>query len=246
MYAGVSQFDKPIIPQHKPLLPAIKQTEIQANTLAEIKIIFNHPLANIQLGYFFTQIKNSIVFYDEYFFSLYSGDISSADLKDSKLQGVNLNFKFNVWKININSNSSIYFSKKDFGNFNYDVYKLPEYSSTGGIYFIDTLFNNNLKLKAGLNYSYVGSRGFYRTDFERLISSNHEFIIETADVHPPFVFPTFSPSFQVDFFLAGKIQNSATVYFIFENLLNAKYFIVPYYPKQARGIRFGVAWNFLD
>jgi len=53
-------------------------------------------------------------------------------------------------------------------------------------------------------------------------------------------------SFQVDFFLAGKIQNSATVYFIFENLFNAKYFIVPYYPKQARGIRFGVAWNFLD
>ena len=83
-------------------------------------------------------------------------------------------------------------------------------------------------------------------DFEKNISFNKYYTIVNFVPTSTLIPGSFSPSFQLDFFLAGKIQNSATVYFVFENLFNAKYFIVPYYPKQARGIRFGVAWEFLD
>jgi hypothetical protein len=56
----------------------------------------------------------------------------------------------------------------------------------------------------------------------------------------------FKSSNQIDFFLAGQLQERAILYFVFENLLNSKYFIVPYYPKQERSVRFGVAWEFFD
>jgi len=52
--------------------------------------------------------------------------------------------------------------------------------------------------------------------------------------------------YQFDLFIAANIQNSATIYITFENLLDRNYYIVPYFPKQPRGLRIGVAWEFLD
>ncbi|MBK7868123.1 MAG: TonB-dependent receptor [Ignavibacteriales bacterium] len=51
---------------------------------------------------------------------------------------------------------------------------------------------------------------------------------------------------QIDFFVAGTIQKVATIYFAWENLLNAKYYLSPYYPVLPRNIRFGIAWEFLN
>ena len=164
-----------------------------------------------------------------------------GDVKNISLQGLNLKLDLKVWKILFSTNSSYYFNKE-----NRNDYKLPEFTSYGGIYYVDTLFNNNLKLKAGINYFSIGERNQVMVDFEKNISFNKYYTIITSVPTSTLIPGSFSPSFQIDFFLAGKIQNSATVYFVFENLLNAKYFIVPYYPKQARGIRFGVAWEFLD
>jgi hypothetical protein len=143
-----------------------------------------------------------------------------------------------AWKIIMNTNSSFYFSSQDRKD-----YKLPNYSVYGGIYYIDTLFNKNLKLKTGLNYSSIGKRNFVAIDFEKNISS--------AYTLNPFAFsdiinPDANSTIQFDFYFAGKIQDKATIYLVYENIFNSKYFIVPYYPKQSRGLRLGVTWEFLD
>ena len=52
--------------------------------------------------------------------------------------------------------------------------------------------------------------------------------------------------FRIDFYLAGRIQDAATVYFIYENILNNQYFLVPYFPMPEGGIRIGLSWDFLD
>jgi outer membrane cobalamin receptor len=83
-------------------------------------------------------------------------------------------------------------------------------------------------------------------DFEKSNSFNKYYTTVNPQPTSVLIDGSFSPTFQLDFFLAGKIQDRATVYFVFENILNAKYFIAPYYPKQARGLRFGIAWEFLD
>ena len=53
-------------------------------------------------------------------------------------------------------------------------------------------------------------------------------------------------SYKVDFTLVGEIQKVAIVYFTFENLLDNKYYITPYYPMPERNFRFGVAWELLN
>jgi len=137
-------------------------------------------------------------------------------------------------------NASYYFDAQSRSDF-----KLPKFTSSSSFYYVDTLFKKNLHLKTGFNFYSIGSQDYTSIDFEKSIISNSIWDPATGNVSPISA-SQISPSFLLDFFLAGKIQNSATVYFVFENLLDTKYFIVPYYPKQARGIRFGVAWEFLD
>ena len=161
--------------------------------------------------------------------------------KDISLQGLNLMMDLKIWKMHFNTNTSCYFgvqSRRD--------YDLPNFTSYGGVYYIDTLFHHNLKLKTGFNYSTIGNRDQTVYDFEKSITSNIQFDPESLTNGSSISLSQFSPTFQLDFFLAGKIQDRAIIYFIFSNFLDKNYFIVPYYPKQARQLRFGVAWEFFD
>ena len=111
------------------------------------------------------------------------------------------------------------------GGFNYNSYKKDENSFTSeikmhlnsGIFYKDILFNQNLDLKTGFVFKYY--------DFES---------------------DKFESASQFDFTLAGIIKKVAIVYFSWENLLDKKYFIVPYYPMRGRGIRFGIAWELFN
>ena len=117
----------------------------------------------------------------------------------------------------------------------------------GGIYYIDTLFNSNLKLKAGINYSSIGNRNNLYYDFEKSISTTHAGMINAASGLIQYLpHENITSDFQIDFFVAGQIQDNATIYFTFENILNNRYYLIPYYPMYERGIRFGVAWEFFN
>lgn len=248
LYGGFSSFDKPHsifeniphqiisddISTDSPSLGKSKNTNI------ELKLFYSSDALNLSLG-FFSQSQN-----DKLISGIVSRDSSKKDQavyfgrRDGLIKGFNLNIDFTIWKLLFHSNTSYYFdseSRSEFG--------IPEFTSNGGIYYIDTLFNNNLKLKTGINYYSIGSRNHIYFDFEKGIST--PYIIDNyynGSIINSFEY--FSPEFEFDFFFSGKIQDRAIIYFVFENLLNRQYFIVPYFPKQERGIRFGVAWEFLD
>ncbi|OGU73849.1 MAG: hypothetical protein A2V93_08480 [Ignavibacteria bacterium RBG_16_34_14] len=111
------------------------------------------------------------------------------------------------------------------GKFNYNSFQKNQNPTdseikmyvNGGIYYKDILFNHNLDLKTGFDLKYY--------DFE---SEN------------------FKSAYQIDFTVAGIIQQAAIVYFSWENLFDEQYFIVPYYPMRERGIRFGIAWELFN
>lgn len=213
-YLGLSKFRKPSNLIH---IAAGGNYESDFSIL-EANLNYNNSSTNISTGYFLQELA-------------VAGGYSKT------LQGINLKFDWHLWKFLLSTNSNYYFIQKEKDN-----YPLPDFTSNGGIYYVDTLFNSNLKLKAGINYLLTGNRGYQLIDFEtfevsRWLRTNGNIIIPYEDV---------KPSIQLDFFLAGKIQDAATIYFVFENLLNEKYYIVPYYPKQERGLRLGVAWEFLD
>lgn len=238
LYAGVSSFQRPhTIWEERFVLPNIN-LDVRNNSSVELSIVFKNSSTNISLNYFKQLVNNALL--SSTFIDNTSKEQTlffTADKLD--LNGVNLKLDFKLWKILFSTNTSFYSSLQTRRD-----YKLPEYTSTGGIYYIDTLFNSNLNLKTGLTYYSTGKRDYINFDFEKTVSSYYNF--DPSMTYPDIINPPISTSFQIDFFLAGRIQNLATIYFVFENLLDTKYFIVPYYPKQARGIRFGVAWEFLD
>ncbi|MCK9280774.1 MAG: putative porin [Melioribacteraceae bacterium] len=140
---------------------------------------------------------------------------------NNSLNGMNANINLKIWKILLSSNNSIYSSR---------------FVSAGGIYYEDILFNENLNLKTGFNYRFYSE-----------LSLSFVTTVPTSPAYSAFPFyPYIKNSFQIDFFLSGRIQDAATIYFTWENLLGEDYFIVPIYPMYQTGLRFGVAWDFLD
>ncbi|MEW6195214.1 MAG: putative porin [Bacteroidota bacterium] len=248
VYGGFSSFEKPrsifeFIPRiiiADDLMTDSPSIGKSKNTNLEFKLIFKSNLLNFSLGYFSQSQKDKLIS------AIVKQDSSKKDQavyfdkKNLSLNGFNLNFNFRIWKLLISSNTNYYFN-----NNNRSEFGLPEFTSTGGLYYIDTLFKSNLKLKTGINYYSIGSRNQIYFDFEKGISTPYlvDNYYNSAVVNS---FEYFSPEFQFDFFLAGEIQDRAIIYFVFENILNNQYFVVPYYPKQERGLRFGVAWEFLD
>ncbi len=213
MYLGLSKFKKP--PNHLFIYSGSYKSDF---SILEASLNYKSSFMNVSTGYYLQELAIDGSYY-------------------KTLQGINLKFDWHLWKLLLSTNSTYYFIQDDKDNF-----QLPDFTSNGGFYYIDTLFNSNLKLKAGINYWLIGNRNYQFINFETFEITR--WIRTNAFVIPPYV--DVKPSVQFDFFLAGKIQDAATIYFVFENLLNEKYYIVPYYPKQEHGLRLGVAWEFLD
>jgi len=89
----------------------------------------------------------------------------------------------------------------------------------------DFLFKNNLDLKAGFVFYYNGKR--------------------VAKVNSTYT-PNVDENNRLDFTFTGVIQKVAIIYFTWQNLLNQKYFIIPYYPMPKQSIRFGIAWELFN
>jgi hypothetical protein len=241
LYGGLSSFEKPYnIFEEIYSLPYINLDNKQKISTVDLSLSFTNTFLNISAGYFNQSIANALMPVIIYSDTLKNDAALFVNKKDLSLQGLNLMMDLKIWKLHFTTNTNYYFGAQS----RHD-YDLPDFTSIGGVYYIDTLFHHNLKLKTGFNYSTVGNRDQTIYDFEKNITSNYMYdpATQNAGLITPYQFP---PTFQLDFFLAGKIQNLAIIYFVFSNMLDNNYFIVPYYPKQGRQLRFGVAWEFFD
>ncbi|MCF8266345.1 MAG: hypothetical protein K9I99_17750 [Melioribacteraceae bacterium] len=200
----------------------------RTNTL-EVKANYATGKTNAAVKYF--RIENENI--DQYF-------VDKIILTNSKpmLNGINLFAEMEKWNILLTTNFTLYPSAEES-----DYFGQPQFTLNTGIYYVDTLFNENLKLKTGLNFKAIGTQKVFKYDFETYTKLNYsyypEIYISSYDLNDRIEAAQYS----IDFYLAGNIQNLATVYFIFENILNNQYYFVPYYPKQERGLRFGVSWD---
>ncbi len=105
-------------------------------------------------------------------------------------------------------------------------------------------FNSNLHLKTGFDFRYYGEQNFRSYDFEKSIPVL--FTVNNLNAFAPFKTEMTDPAFVIDYFLAGRIQERAVVYFSLENILDNNYYIVPIYPARGRTVKFGFSWEFLD
>lgn len=243
VYVGISRFEKPATTFTKNQSTFIAQNILQRINSIEVRTSYTSRMFDLTAGYFFIQNDNDIFYaFDR---ASYTNDVAySLFMKQSQISGANISFSLNLLKINLSANTNFYFSEND------RVIKgLPTFSINAGAFYLDTLFNNNLKLKAGFNFYSYGSRYQQQIDFENGVTSSYSFDSKAANGFSSVSLISsnrFSPATQVDLFIAGKIQDAATIFFTWENLFNTKYMIVPYYPMQLRNIRFGFSWEFFD
>ena len=238
LYAGISHFDKPFTLIEKQFLVS-DNTKQRINTF-ETGIKYNLNYSSGSILYFSSLIKNKPVGVIKQQPPFVNTEIGFFNSIKQIVRGLNFNIKFKIWKLLLSSNTTFYLYSK-----NEKLRTVPNITSTSGIYYVDTLFNSNLKLKTGLNFYYNGEQSFRIYDFEKMSSAFYVKEFNNGLVVP--VGNEFTkPSYQIDYFLAGKIQDRAIIYFVFENLLNNQYNIIPYYPKQGRGLRLGVSWEFYN
>lgn len=107
--------------------------------------------ALIQIG---TKYQNEFVaadlkyIYNEYNYGFFTGGVFFNYIKFGYLNGLGLNLKFNLWKMQFESNSSFYP-----GDDNSELVGVSQFQTQTGLYYKDILFNNNLDLKTGFVFT---------------------------------------------------------------------------------------------
>lgn len=230
LFAGFSKYERPIT-----LLNSV--TDVQ---ILEAAIINRTQFGELSLSYF-NMKQNEYLFAaaDTVNVAYASSTLSNYIVGEFARSGLNFKVDFHLWKIKLLSNNSYYFDESTLTD-----PTIPRFTSFGGLYYVDTLFNQNLDLKTGVNYKFYSERNFSLYDFETFDRAFHH-------IHGNQLIGVNGASntkvgYQFDFFLAGTIQERATIYIVFENLFDAQYYIIPYYPIQPRGLRIGFTWEFLD
>ncbi|MDA3860196.1 MAG: hypothetical protein PF445_03130 [Melioribacteraceae bacterium] len=237
-YAGISNFQQQVslLERVNHILAIHFPTEPSNNLAAEIGMTFNYKSISGKLSYFSFASDNHSTPYimQDVNDSLLVNELSYYDKRDINNSGVNLNINFVLWKFLFSNNFSYYFSSRE-----ERVYASPDYSLAGKIFFQDILFNKNLNLRTGVTYRLAGGQLPFVYDFEKSLQI-------TTELTPLVQYDSVPSSFQLDLFLAGTIQESATIFVTLENVLDTEYYIVPYYFKQPITLRFGVSWLLFD
>lgn len=239
LFGGVSFIEKPFsILENIYLSPSVNVNKQKLNAI-ELRSEYVSRLIRGSLAYFYITNDNAAVgIIEKANDSIVVNEISSFETKSLQRSGVNLSFDLKIWKLEFINNLSYYL---DHASNKYN--SVPQYSLQGGVYYIDTLFNQNLYLKAGVNYKLTGEKSFVTYDFEKALPA---FYFSGNNVSDISQYGNVAPTQQLDVFISGTIQKKAIVYIVFENVLDTNYYLVPYYPMYPQGLRLGVAWEFLD
>lgn len=157
-----------------------------------------------------------------------------------KTSGVNLNANLKFYKFLLQANLSYYFKDEK------SLWAIPRFSAFGGIYYVDTLFNGNLHLKTGVNFYSNGAQAYRQYEFRFDRAVYYKLSGSNGNVVEPLNPNNIGGNWDLDLFLAGTIQERATLYVTLQNVFDNQYFIVPYYPMPGITFRFGIAWEFYN
>ena len=205
----------------------------------EIGANFNLNFLDGSVSYFTHSNSNAFKpIINSYSDSLLFNEVSILESYSQSISGFNIKFSLSFWRFLFSNNITYYFASND------DFTSRPEYSIAGKFYYVDKLFNGNLKLKTGVNYRFTGEQPYFVYDFEK--SMQTRFVTSTATGTQLINDEIVPTSFQIDLYLAGTIQDAATIYVVLENVIDNKYYIVPYYYKQPQMLRLGVSWILFD
>lgn len=232
-FGGYSEFDRSFSPSI--LSYFNKTTSQQKNLQVGIKLQNNYIDGSVS---FINSQSEKIPVGVSYTAGEYIGGANNIFFMQENYSGINLNSNLRFFVFELRMNGTYYFDREDFFK------SFPSKNLNAGIYYVNSLFNSNLDLKTGFDFRYYGEQNYRNYDFEK----NIPVLFTFKDVNKFILAQTelTDPIFVIDYFLAGRIQERAVIYFSVENILDNNYFIVPIYPARGRTIKFGFSWEFFD
>lgn len=234
LFAGYSVFDKAYSPLETQY---ISSSNKQSNNLFFTSIEFELNKLRTTFSYFNIKTKNNVL--------PVGTDVSNIDNfsyvidSESELNGINFNSKIELWNILVTTNLNFYKDSKALFQNQENIFTL-----NAGLFYVDTLYNDNLNLKTGFIFYLFDNSNYSSIDFQYQRTAHY--VLSDNTIFKPNLQSVMNDKMRIDFYLAGRIQDAATFYFIYENLLGNNYYVVPYYPMPEGGMRIGLSWDFLD
>ncbi len=237
IFLGYSNFDKPLsIIESQYVSKKVEQNFTSMFASLEYSI----QNFNISLSYFYIESSNTpIPVFNSSELSLSTTEIIYKNTEKLNTSGFNLNTKLEMWNILATANFNYNWQSE-----NSYIPQEINYNLTAGLYYVDTLYNSNLNLKTGFTIYMIDNPQIRIYDFQKMRSASYYIDNSTFRSFDNLI--ANNDKYRLDLFLAGRIQDAATFYFIYENILGNNYYIVPYYPMPEGGIRIGLSWDFLD
>ncbi len=218
VYAGYSTFEKQREYVYEP------EKNIMHN--AEIKLRAKYPQCTFEWNAFYSKgnkLADSSVMvnaYDE------SGT-RFVNANDEPVTGTGLSLSARYSFLQLESSVSYQKSTMD----NKAIKTVPEISGNAGLYYRGIHFDSSLVIKAGVQAKFF--TGFTPLQYDYFY---------TRTYYSPYVKAIKANSI-LNIVVVGEIKKAAIVYFTYENLLGAEYYITPVYPAFGRGMRFGLSWE---
>jgi hypothetical protein len=160
-----------------------------------------------------------------------------------KLYGGKFDFQYSYWKLH--SNFSFLYNDRiqNFNGSSFHKITQPRFQTRFETYYRNLLFKSSLDLMAGFRinvFSSYSARNFSPSKLTFVdVRLYNDSLFNFALIKIP-------SNFTIDLFVSGRIKESAIVYLSIENLLNRKFYLIPYYPTNDIQFRFGLIWEFYD
>ena len=234
---GYSKFDRPY--------SIIEMPYMDNNINSDVNTIFaslelNSKITTTSISYFNVESSNNAIpIFNNQDITLASTEIIFKGTEDITSKGININSRIHLWNILLTNNFNHYWLTE-----NSMHPQNAKFNLTSGLYYVDTLFNSNLDLKTGFTFHLFDNIDYRVYDFQQMRSSSY--YLENNIIRPFQFYDVENDNYRLDFLLAGRIQDRATFYFIYENILGNNYYVIPYYPMPDGGIKIGISWDFLD
>lgn len=216
LYAGYSTFEKQREYSYEP----------EKNNMhnAEIKLRAKYPVCTFEWNAFYSKGDRIPDTTDKVVLDRY---VSYTIANDEPVSGTGLSLSARYAFMQFETSVSYQKSTVD----NKRVTIVPEFSGNAGLYYRGVHFDTSLVVKAGVQAKFF-------TEFTPL---QYDYFY-TRTYYSPYVKAIKANSI-VNIIVVGEIKKAAIVYFTYENLLGAQYYITPVYPAFGRGMRFGLSWE---
>lgn len=157
--------------------------------------------------------------------------------------GIKSDLTFSFWRLKSKFGISYNDNLVKIGNSNYHKLIYPRYQGQFEIFYRDILFKSSLDLMAGFRikvFSSFVARSFSPAKLSFVdIRTYNDSLLNFSSISIP-------ANFTIDLIASGRVKDAAIVYFSIENLLDKKFYLLPYYPVNDIQLRFGINWEFYD